>query len=75
MLASKPLPKYGPSPSGLPSWPMICAVSVMSPTATSTPGADCTRSSVEAGSVGIWVNESMPGSNAVLAVTTASVPS
>ena len=73
--ASKPEPKYGPSPSGLPSLPMIWAVSEMSPTATSTPDAPRTSSSVAAGSVGFWANESIPGSNAVLAMTTASVPS
>ncbi len=73
--ASKPEPKYGPSPSGSPSRSMICAVSEMSPTATSTPAVPRTSSSVAAGSVGFCANESVPGSNADLAVTTASVPS
>ena len=40
-----------------------------------TPGALRTLSSVAAGITGVSANESRPGSNAVLEVTTASVPS
>jgi hypothetical protein len=73
--ASKPVPKYGPSPTGLPSRPTIWAVSVTSPAAISTPGARWTRSSVAAARVGVSAHPSMLGSNVVSAVTTASVPS
>jgi hypothetical protein len=75
--ASRPTPKYGPSPSGLPSPPMILAFwSVTSPTATSTPPTRRTRSSSAAGTVGFCAAQSfVPMLNAVFAETTASVPS
>ena len=49
---SKPTPKYGPSPAGLPSRAMIFASSWMSPTAAATCGTERTRSSSEASTVG-----------------------
>ena len=49
---SKPTPKYGPSPAGLPSRAMIFASSLMSPTAAATCGTSRTRSSSEASTVG-----------------------
>ena len=49
---SKPTPKYGPSPAGLPSRAMILASSLMSPTAAATCGTERTRSSSEASTVG-----------------------
>ena len=75
--ASKPTPKYGPVPTGLPSVPMICAWSVMSPTASFTPSAPRTRASVSAGTVGATARMSAVWEprNAVLVTTTASVPS
>ncbi len=74
--ASSPTPKYGPSPSGLPSRPTILASSVMSPAATSTPGTSRTRSSAAASTVGLRTAQSSLEStaNAVRALTTASVP-
>ena len=74
---SKPTPKYGPSPTGLPSRPMIWAWSEMSPTAAPTCGTARTVSSAEASIVGRWTVKSLAEStaNAVRAVTTASVPS
>ena len=75
--ASKPTPKYGPPSATWPSRPTISAVSVMSPAATVTPGARRTASSVDAGMVGACARTSAvcEPRNAVLATTTASVPS
>ena len=73
---SKPTPKYGPSPAGLPLVPMIFASSVTSPTAAATCGTARTRSSVLAATVGLRTVQSVESTlNAVLALTTASVPS
>ena len=74
---SKPLPKYGPSPTGLPSRPMIRAWSEMSPTAAPTCGTLRTSSMTLASIVGFWTVKSLAEStlNAVRAETTASVPS
>ena len=71
------MPKYGPVPTGLPSAPITCAVSVMSPTASATPSAWRTRSSAAAEIVGAWArtSEVWEPRNAVLVTTTASVPS
>ena len=71
------MPKYGPSPDGLPSRPMICAWSEMSPTAVATCGTARTSSTSEAATVGRCTVQSSDEStlNAVRAVTTASVPS
>jgi hypothetical protein len=77
-LASNPTPKYGPSPIGLPPSPMMRAFwSVMSPTAAPTPGTARTRSTIAASIVGRWRLQSsaVSVSNAVLALTTAAVPS
>ena len=55
---------------------MIFASSLMSPTAAATWGTERTRSSSEASTVGRRVAQSDESTlNAVLAVTTASVPS
>jgi hypothetical protein len=73
---SCPTPKYGPSPTGLPSRPMIFASSVTSPTAAATPGAARTRSSSASSTVGRWTPQSVASmSKAVRPLTTASVPS
>ena len=52
---SKPEPKYGPSPDGLPLRPMICAWSEMSPTALLTCGTERTVASAEASIGGRWI--------------------
>ena len=77
VLGSRPTPKYGPVPTGLPSVPMICAVSVMSPTAVFTPGVARTRASSATAIVGAVarMSEVWEPLNAVFVTTTASVPS
>ena len=73
---SKPTPKYGPSPAGLPLRAMIFASSVTSPTAAATCGTARTWSSVFASTVGLRTVQSVESTlKAVLALTTASVPS
>ena len=52
---SKPSPKYGPSPTGLPSSPMIFAWSEMSPTAVWTCGTERTSASFAAAMLGRWI--------------------
>ena len=75
-LASKPTPKYGPSPAGLPSRLMILASSVTSAAATATCGTARTWSSSAASTVGRWAVQSVASTaNAVRAPTTASVSS
>ena len=71
---SSPTPKYGPVPTMSPSRPTIRASSLMLPTAFSTPGTARTWSSVPAGIVG-RTGLSTSTLNAVLAETTAAVPS
>ena len=71
---SIPAPKNGPWPITSPLASSSRASSVMLPTAFSTPGAARTPSSVDAGMSGRTMNSSS-GSKAVLADTTAAVPS
>jgi hypothetical protein len=61
----------------LPSVPITCALSVMSPTASVTPSAARTFSSASAAIVGACARTSLvcEPRNAALATTTASVPS
>ena len=77
-LESRPTPKYGPSPTGLPSVPMIFAFwSVMSPTATATSGSARTRSRTAASTFGFATAHSLEVVvlKCVRPATTASVPS